>query len=390
MSHSQEPGIHHQHIAVPYAYPVQFTRRALDLANPVLAQTLGRSDAGPPKTLAYLDAGLVEAHPYLPDAVAAYAQEHSEALALAAEPQILPGGEQAKDGWDTVNQVLDDLMAHRLCRHSIVLAAGGGAMLDAVGFAAGMFHRGVRLGRLPSTTLAQDDSGVGVKNGINLRGVKNLLGTFAPPFAVVNDLVFLPTLPHDVMLDGVAEAFKVAIIKDAAFFRFLEDAAERIRDAHWPTIERVVRRCAQLHLDHIRQGGDPFEMGAARPLDFGHWSAHRLESLSRYAVRHGQAVAIGIAIDSCYAHRTGLIERTERDRILTALRRTGLPTWHPLLAERDADGNLIILEGIERFREHLGGRLCITLPQGIGHRIEVHEMDTALIEASVENLPQSL
>jgi len=385
-----------EEISVPFSYPVYFTRGVLAPQNPVLAEVVGGPRAASPQesghaargtrhasALVYLDSGLVAAHDYLPRAVVSYAEAHADAIRLLAEPRVLPGGEGAKDGWAVAQPVLDEIIRHRLDRHSYVVAAGGGAFLDAVGFAASLVHRGVRLVRLPSTALAQNDGGVGVKTGVNLGDVKNLIGTFAPPFAVINDLDFLRTLPRDVMLDGVAEAFKVAIIKDAALFDFLSDAAERLAAGEQEAVEEMVRRAAVLHLEHIRDGADPFEMGDARPLDFGHWAAHRLEGLSGYSLRHGQAVAIGIALDSVYAWRKGLLSRDELDRILWAFRRCGLPTWHPLLAERDASGRLVILEGIEQFREHLGGRLSITLPKGIGRRVEVHEMELALIEEAI-------
>lgn len=370
-----ESYVYIEDITVPFSYPVTFTRSAFDAANPVLA------DAVNGRMLAYVDAGLAEAQPGLIDALAAYADTHR--LDLLAPPRVLPGGEAAKDGWDVVNGVVAEIVEHRLCRQSTVLAVGGGAMLDAVGLAASLVHRGVRLVRMPSTTLSQDDGGVGVKTGINLGDVKNLIGTFAPPAAVINDLALLRTLPRDVMLDGVAEAFKVAIIKDADFFAYLSEHAEALGRGETEVLEETVRRSAVLHLDHIRQGADPFEMGDARPLDFGHWAAHRLEGLSDYAIRHGQGVAIGIALDSYYAWRKELIAREELDAILDAFVRAGLPVWHPLLEERDADGALTIIEGIEQFREHLGGRLCITLPRGIGQRVEVNDMDLALVEDGI-------
>jgi len=369
-----------EEISVPFSYPVTFTRHAFDPANPVLADTVrGR-------TLAYVDSGLAEAQPGLTEALVAYAR--ATGIELLAPPRVLPGGEAAKDGWDVVNSVVAEIVEHRLCRQSTVLAIGGGAMLDAVGLAASLVHRGVRLVRMPSTTLSQDDGGVGVKTGINLGDVKNLIGTFAPPYAVINDLALLRTLPRDVLLDGVAEAFKVAIIKDAEFFAWLTDHAEALGRGEPDAVDEMVRRSAVLHLDHIRQGADPFEMGDARPLDFGHWAAHRLEGLSGYAVRHGQGVAIGIALDSYYAWRTDLIERAELDAILDAFVRTGLPVWHPLLERRDAAGALAVIEGIEQFREHLGGRLCITLPQGIGRRVEVHDMDLPLVEDGIAFLKE--
>ncbi|HPD16047.1 MAG TPA: 3-dehydroquinate synthase [Planctomycetota bacterium] len=412
---SQEPvtRVYIESISVPFSYPVYFTRNAFSASNPILAETIGRPVVGgvsprcgnsrggdvPPtrdhpdaratKALVYFDAGLVAAQPHLPRAAVEYAKKHCEAMEFLAPPRVLPGGEGAKDGWAVAQPVLDEIIAHRLDRHSYVLAVGGGAFLDAVGFAASLVHRGVRLVRLPSTTLSQDDGGVGVKTGVNLGGVKNLLGTFAPPFAVINDLEFLRTLPRDVMLDGIAEAFKVAIIKDAAFFGFLCDAGDRLAAGEQEAVEQAVRRAAVLHLEHIRDGADPFEMGDARPLDFGHWAAHRLEGLSGYAVRHGQGVAVGIALDSVYASLNSLLSREELDRILAALRRCGLPAWHPLLGERDAAGRLAILEGIEQFREHLGGRLSITLPSGIGRRVEVHEMDSALIGEAIAFLREA-
>jgi len=372
---------HRQDLCVVFSYPVFFTRRVFDAANPTLAGVL--EAPSPRRLLIYLDSGLVEAHPYLPQAAADYAGSNLRSVELAAEPRILPGGERAKDGWAVARQVLDDLAAHRLCRQSFVVVAGGGAVLDAVGFAASLFHRGTRVVRLPSTTLAQGDGGVGVKTGINVGGVKNLLGTFAPPYAVVNDLDFLGSLPREVMLDGVAEAFKVAIIKDADFFGFLAGNASAIARGDLGVVEEATRRSALLHLDHIREGNDPFEMGAARPLDFGHWSAHRLEGLSGYAIRHGQAVAIGVALDSFYAWRTGLLAADELERILDSFAESGLPLWHPLLGERDAQGELLILEGLAQFREHLGGKLCITLPRGIGSRVEVNEMDASVIEQGI-------
>ncbi|MFW6133345.1 MAG: 3-dehydroquinate synthase, partial [Planctomycetota bacterium] len=273
-----------------------------------------------------------------------------------------------------------------LDRQSFVVAVGGGALLDMVGFAASIVHRGLRLVRVPTTTLGQNDAGIGVKNGMDEHGQKNFVGTFAPPFAVVNDATFLTTLRDRDWIGGAAEAFKVAIIKDAAFFDFLCDRAGALRRRDLPAMEALVRRCALLHLEHIRDGGDPFEFGSARPLDFGHWSAHRLETLSRYRMGHGQAVAVGIALDTMYAARKRLLTEAQAERISAALSACGLPVWCDELGARDADGRLEVLAGLEQFREHLGGRLCVTLPDGIGRRIEVHELDADLLAECVDEL----
>jgi 3-dehydroquinate synthase len=252
-----------------------------------------------------------------------------------------------------------------------------------IGFAASLVHRGVRLIRVPTTVLAQNDAGVGVKNGMDEHGMKNFVGTFAPPYAVLNDSDFLPTLDDKYWLGGLSEAYKVAIIKDRALLDFLAENAEALRNRDMAAMEHVIRRAAILHLEHIAGNGDPFEFGTARPLDFGHWSAHRLEVQSNYALGHGQAVAIGIALDTYYAWRTGLLTPDECDFILTAMRETGLPIWSQVLEHRDENGELDILRGLKEFQEHLGGRLTITLPNHLGEKTEVHDMDARIIQDAV-------
>ena len=143
-------------------------------------------------------------------------------------------------------------------------------------------------------------------------------------------------------------------------------------------MEELVHRCAALHLDHITRGGDPFELGSARPLDFGHWSAHRLESLSRHRLRHGEAVAVGIALDCAYSRLSGLLDEADLERVLALLQALGLDLWVPELARTAA-----VVEGLDEFREHLGGRLTITLLRGIGCRLEVGEMSPELIGMSI-------
>ena len=208
-----------------------------------------------------------------------------------------------------------------------------------------------------------------------LHGGKNTIGTFHPPFAVINDARFLRTLPWRHWIGGAAEAFKVALIKDAVFFQTLCDAAPALRARDEEVMETVVRQCAALHLEHIRAGGDPFEIGRARPLDFGHWAAHRLESMSGYALTHGEAVAIGIALDAQYAAEQGWLRAEDAGRLHTALDTCGLPRSHPLMERRLGDGSLDVLGGLDDFQEHLGGELCLTYPRGIGRRIEVHRVD---------------
>jgi len=379
--------VYRQEIAVPFEYPVYFTRQVFASDNPLLADALDRRhEQRRHRAAVYVDSGLAQAQPGLIDAIKEYFHDRQKQLELAQPPQVLPGGEAAKNGWGLVRDVMWTIGNLHLDRQSFLIAVGGGAVLDMVGFAGSLVHRGLRLVRLPSTVLAQNDAGVGVKNGMDEHGMKNFVGTFAPPFAVVNDFAFLATLSDRDWIGGIAEAFKVAIIKDAEFFDFLCANAAVLRRRDATAMQALIRRCAILHLEHIRTGGDPFELGSARPLDFGHWLAHKLETMTAYRVGHGQAVAVGIAVDSYYAMKQGLLPAPQFERIIAGMTACGLPVWDEGLTRRTAGGALEVLEGLEQFREHLGGLLCVTLPDGIGRKVEVHQMNPAVIEEAADHL----
>jgi 3-dehydroquinate synthase len=372
--------IHLQKIAVRHEFPVVFTRDLFAPRNAVLCDAIARDQvARPRRCLVLIDKGVLAAFPELPHRIRAYFAAHAEALHLVRAPLALPGGEAIKQSAKPVRRMVDALRAGNVCRHSVCLAIGGGAFLDAAGLAAALFHRGVRLVRIPTTALAQCDSGVGVKNAINYAGAKNLLGTFAPPYAVLNDVAFLGSLPLPLLLDGIAEAVKVAAIKDAAFFRSIERAAPKIANGDLPTIRRILKRCALLHLDHIATSGDPYELGTARPLDYGHWAAHKLEGLSNHRVSHGHAVAAGIALDALYAACLGLLPERQALRLVDTLRACGLPVFSPEMAKTDRRGRLLILDGLEEFRAHLGGELALTVPAPLGSRVELHSVDETLM-----------
>ncbi len=366
----------HQKLTVPFDYPVAFTRGLFDPGNLLLSHTLDRlKEKRRHRVFVCLDAGMVRAQPDLPARITAYFEAHRGTIELAGRIEKVRGGEASKTDFNTVTQAIGWMAERKLCRHSVVMVIGGGSLLDVIGFAASLVHRGLRVVRVPTTVVAQNDVGVGVKTGIDYLGGKNFLGTFAPPFAVLNDFDFLDALSQRDWVAGIAEAFKVAMIKDRRFFRFLCTHAARLHQRDRAAMEKLVITCARLHLDHIRSGGDPFETGSARPLDFGHWSAHQLEVMSGYVLRHGEAVAIGLALDAFYAAAKGLIPATELHALLTGLRASSLPLWHKVLGRKEPDGSLVVLRGLEKFREHLGGELTITLPAPVGKRIEVHSLD---------------
>ncbi|NNM31305.1 MAG: 3-dehydroquinate synthase, partial [Akkermansiaceae bacterium] len=271
-------------------------------------------------------------------------------------------------------------------RHSYLFCIGGGAFLDVIGLAAATAHRGVRLVRFPTTTLAQDDSGVGVKNGINAFGKKNFIGTFAVPYAVVNDFRFLYTQPDDACRNGLVEAVKVALVKDGAFFDWIEEHLRELWNLEPAFLEEAVERSAILHARHIALGGDPFETGNSRPLDFGHWSAHKLEQLTDFELSHAEAVSVGVALDTLYSARSGWLEAKHAERVIAVLRGLGTPVWHPALELRDGNGKRRVFNGLEEFREHLGGELTVLMLRGVGEGFDVHELDEALLESCMDEL----
>ena len=372
-----------QRFTVRYAYPVRFTRSAFRPENEVLRDCLPPVPGRPHRALFVLDAGLAAAAPSLAARIVRYVSAHADRIEPGGTPIVVQGGEPGKSEPEHLERLRAEIRARGLCRHSFIVAVGGGALLDMAGYAAATVHRGIRLIRMPSTVLAQNDAGVGVKNAINDFGRKNFLGAFAPPFAVVNDLELLESLSERDKRAGIAEAVKVALVEDAGFFADLEQDRWELARFEARAMEQMIIRCAELHVRHIGSGGDPFELGSARPLDFGHWSAHCLEEITQGGLRHGEAVAIGMALDARYACHRGLLSLEERDQALSLLADLGLALFHPALLRMDIEAAL------RSFQEHLGGQLSITLPRGIGHRVEVCEMDTGLVRHCIEELAES-
>ncbi len=374
-------------ISVSYRHQIHFTDDVFAAENVVLRNVLtegGRRDRQ--KVLLIADEALTQAQPNLTATIEKYFEAHRDALHLVCPPLVIEGGERTKNSYFHVSEIHSLIDRYHIDRHSYVICVGGGAILDMAGLAAATAHRGVRHVRIPTTTLSQDDSGVGVKNGINAFSKKNFIGTFAPPYAVINDFKLLESLPARDKRAGYVEAVKVALIRDREFFETIEAEAMKLRAFDPGAMKKLIHRCAELHLNHIATSGDPFEFGSARPLDFGHWAAHKLEQLSEYRIRHGEAVAIGIALDVIYARKMGLMRAADTERILNLLETLGFELFANELVHVDSANSLIIISGLEEFREHLGGQLTITLLDEIGHGVEVHEMDIPKVIESIYEL----
>ena len=373
-----------QSFQVSYSYSIFFTQDLFHLANDTLGAFFRSfGDASfQRKALCVIDSGFAAHYPHVTQDILTYFATLEESVKLVPSILLLPGGEEAKNDPALFDQIVEAIDQYGIDRHSFVIGIGGGAILDLVGYAAAVSHRGVKHIRIPTTVLSQNDSGVGVKNGINYRGKKNFLGSFAPPIAVFNDLTFLHSLDDRDWRSGIAEAIKVALIKDKVFFEWIEANAQALAQRNEEVMAYLIHRCAEMHVEHIRSG-DPFEFGSSRPLDFGHWAAHKLEYLTDFQVRHGEAVAIGIALDCVYSAKVGKLSDAELQRILTVIQKLGFELYHPKLAEND---KINLRNGLQEFREHLGGRLTIMLLDRIGKGVEVHEMDADLIAESVDYL----
>lgn len=362
-----------QSFTVKFEYKVYFTSGLFESSNELFCNYLKNTDSPgiPRKILFVLDQGVVDANTNIIAQIKDYFAAH-KTVQMIEELIIVPGGEMVKNDTQFFDEILQAVNAHKVDRHSYIAAIGGGSVLDLVGYAAAVSHRGIKHIRIPTTVLSQNDSGVGVKNGINYFEKKNFLGTFAPPVAVFNDELYLKTLSDRHWRSGISEAIKVALIKDPEFFIWLEENVRGLVTRDLKTMNYLVHRCAELHLQHIA-GRDPFETGSSRPLDFGHWSAHKLEQLSNFEVLHGEAVAMGMALDTVYSNLCGRLSDGETNRVISLLKESGFELTHPLMEVEEKDS--AILRGLEEFREHLGGRLTIMLLDNIGTGTEVHEID---------------
>lgn len=386
VSQVERAGFHaNPSFSVAFDYPVSFTTDVFALDNPTFVDAVSRTEPGKQhKFIVFADQGVLECWPWLSRDIEAYAKDHADRLRLVCDVIAVPGGERCKCDDGLLQRIYQQMLENGIDRHSFIVCVGGGAVLDLVGYAAATAHRGIRLVRMPTTVLGQNDAGIGVKNGINKFGKKNFLGTFQIPFAVINDFAFLKTLGARDRRAGIAEAVKVALIRSEEFFVYLEANRDGLAELDRGSTAYMIRRCAELHLAQIAEGGDPFETGSARPLDYGHWSAHRLEAMGGYELRHGEAVAIGMMIDARYAVLAGVLEQGHEVRIYALLRGLGFDLWDKGLGQTDHAGRLRVLDGLEEFREHLGGRLTVTLPAGIGSAAEVHDMDEQKIRHAIE------
>ncbi|WP_299163425.1 3-dehydroquinate synthase [uncultured Eudoraea sp.] len=372
-----------QSFAVNFKYSLHFTSGLFESNNKLFKEVIESYKPNEQVKLLFVaDNGVLKKHPKLIERIRNYCLLHSSQL-LFTECLVIEGGEISKNNYNNVDRIIGAINNNGICRHSFVIVIGGGAVIDMAGYAASVAHRGVKLIRIPTTVLSQNDAAIGVKNGINAYNKKNFIGTFAPPYAIINDSDFLTSLEQRDWIAGVAEAIKVALIKDEFFFKTIKENAIKLKERDMDAMLKTIYRCAEMHMEHIAKGGDPFESGSSRPLDFGHWSAHKLEQMSNYSLRHGEAVAKGIALDLVYSKLIGFISAEILDEILKVMADIGFDLSIPVSGDEEMQE---LLKGIQEFREHLGGELTITLINGIGQKVDVHKIDIELMKNAVNSL----
>lgn len=365
---------------VPQVQRLRFTNNVFEEDISILTDLIEASGPAPAKVQIWVDDALREPFEGKIHTMRARLDDRPH-ISVIPEIKYVPGGEAVKQDSALVEEMWCAFHEANLDRRSYVLVIGGGAVLDAVGYAAATAHRGIRIIRIPTTTLGQTDSGVGVKNAINFFDKKNWLGTFATPWAVINDTSVLEKLPDRDFRCGFSEAVKVSLLKSRAQFEHLIANALHIRNREPSATQQAIKDSILLHLHHITRNGDPFEAKIARPLDFGHWSAHKLEPMTNYELRHGEAVSIGVALDCLYSSRIYNLAREDAYRVVGCLTEIGLPTSHDLLSDKG-----VLFDGLEEFRQHLGGELTVTMINAPGSPIDVHQIDHDAMSDSIDEL----
>jgi 3-dehydroquinate synthase len=374
-----------QSFQIRFKYNIIFTTDIFNTNNKTIINILNKLNKNKKKVLLFIDKNVYKTNDYLKTKIKEYIKTNENYINLVCDPILITGGEKIKNHYNIVKYAYKIIDTYKICRQSYVLAIGGGTLQDLIGFITSTAHRGIKLIRIPTTTLSQDDSGVGVKNGINFNNKKNFIGCFNTPYAVINDFNFLHSLKKENFIEGFSEAIKVALIKNKKLFYLIKNNTKEILNRNKIITEKIIYICAKIHAEHISKKGDPFELTSSRPLDFGHWSAHKIESLSKYKISHGKSVAIGIALDCTYSYIMKILKRSNWKNIINTLLNLKLPIYSKELSLTENNENKIF-KGLEEFREHLGGKLTITLIKNIGKKIETHHINKSIYEKSIKLL----
>jgi 3-dehydroquinate synthase len=290
----------------------------------------------------------------------------------------IPAGESSKSV-TTVLDVVSQLIRLKVSRKSVLIALGGGVVGDVTGFVASIYMRSIPYVQIPTTLLAQVDSSVGGKTGVDLPEGKNLLGTFYQPKAVYIDLTFLKTLSDKDFANGLAEIIKYAIIGDQNLFEFLEHESEGIKKRNPSMMESLVGRSCKIKADIVEM--DERELGLRRILNFGHTLGHGLEAASNYALFHGEAISIGMVAAAKISHKLDYLDRISYQRIVDLIKHYDLPTKIPAGIETAE-----ILDFMATDKKVVGGQLHFVLVKKIGVPFVTPEVPSGIVVEAIEEL----
>ncbi len=302
--------------------------------------------------------------------------ESFSAAGVRVEAIQVPAGEHSKS-IDEANRLWNELLARGIDRRSAIVAVGGGVMGDLAGFAAATFGRGIPLFQIPTTLLAQVDSSVGGKVGINLPGAKNMVGAFWQPVGVLIDPRVLETLPEREYRSGLAEVVKYGVILDAEFFACLEQQTSALNERDEEVLVHVIARSCRLKADVVEQD-EREETGLRAVLNYGHTFAHAFETLTGYSeLLHGEAVSMGMVCASHLAQRLGRIDAEVTRRQAALLGTLQLPLFPPELSIDD------VLDVMSRDKKTVDGRLRFVLPTKLGHVELVEDVPPEEVAAAI-------
>lgn len=289
----------------------------------------------------------------------AEAVERSLALAGAAHLRVVIADGESQKRWETMDAVFGELLRAQVDRRTVVVALGGGVVGDLAGFVAATYQRGIPFIQVPTTLLAQVDSSVGGKTGINHALGKNMVGAFHQPLAVIADTSTLDTLPDRELAAGLAEVIKYGAIRDAAFFAWLETNVDRLRGREPVALAHAIGRSCEIKAEIVAL--DERETGPRALLNFGHTFGHAIEALEGYGTwLHGEAVAVGMVMAANLSARLGRLARADADRLETLVRRAGLPIDPPTLAPE------AWLRAMGRDKKNEAGRITLILLDRLG------------------------
>ncbi len=289
---------------------------------------------------------------------------------------VIPSGEKQKS-LNRANLIFTEMLKKRIPRNSTIIALGGGVVGDLAGFVAATYQRGIRIVQIPTTLLAQVDSSIGGKVGVNHPLGKNMIGAFHQPVFVWIDTDYLKTLPPREIVCGIGEVLKYGIFKDAELFGFLESNLEKILMVDTEAIIQVQTRCAAIKAEIVSQ--DEKESGIRIVLNCGHTIGHGLEFAGHYKLmKHGEAVLFGIIAESFIAKEMKLLDADSYKRIVALIRRV------PLKIELSSLKGSDIVKGIGRDKKHVDAKLRFVLPIKIGEVKVVDDVDGRLINRAVK------